>query len=84
MADSRGDTSDQAGPSPVSRRRTGAWRRRLNWALLVLLTYLALESAVIGLALGDAWLVLLAPGFVCGYKAVETWRALMGRPAQRA
>lgn len=63
------------------RRQSG--RRRLNWVLLVLFTYLALESAVFGLALGGPWLVLLAPGLVCGCKAFETWGVLNGRPTRR-
>jgi hypothetical protein len=46
------------------------------WVLLVVFSFIALESALLALTLKGRWLILLAPGAVCASKALETWRHL--------
>ncbi len=60
--------------------RPTVWRRRLRWALIALFAFLAFEGVLFALALQGPWLVLLAPGLVCGLKAAETYR---DAPAKR-
>ena len=49
-------------------------RTRLRWLMFVVFSFLAFESVLFALALQGPWLVLLAPGLVCGIKAAETYR----------
>jgi hypothetical protein len=49
---------------------------RLTWLLLVVLVFLSFESILLAVAFKGAWFVLLAPGFVCGYKAWDVWREI--------
>jgi hypothetical protein len=55
------------------------WTRRFRWALIVLFAFLAFEAVLVAVALQGPWLVLLAPGAVCGLKAAESYRSTGGR-----
>jgi hypothetical protein len=63
-----------AGSSQAGESAAGApWR---SWLVLALFTFLAFECVLLALALRGTWLILIAPGVVCGVKAWDTWRAV--------
>jgi hypothetical protein len=68
-AEGRAATSTEQG----ARQR---WRRRGGWAVVGLLAFMAFEGTLVAIALQGPWLTLLAPGFVCGVKAVENYKSL--------
>jgi hypothetical protein len=49
---------------------------RWIWLLLVVLVFISFESILLAVTFKGAWFVLLAPGFVCGYKAWDVWREI--------
>jgi hypothetical protein len=51
----------------------GLWPQ---WTMLVIFAFVAFESILWAAALKGPWLILLAPGAVCGMKAIHLWRAL--------
>ena len=66
-------------------RETPTQRTRwLTWVMLVVFVFVAFESVLLAVALKGAWFILLGPGIVCGFKAIEIWRDLRARaPAGR-
>jgi len=53
------------------------------WTMLVIFAFLGFECLLLGAALKGPWLILMAPGLVCAYKAYETWRELTTRMNHR-
>lgn len=47
-----------------------------TWAMLALFVFLSFECTLLAFALKGKWLILLAPGLVCGVKAWDTWKML--------
>jgi hypothetical protein len=47
-----------------------------KWAMLIIFSFIAFESTLLGAALKGKWFILIAPGVVCGVKALDTWREL--------
>lgn len=47
-----------------------------KWMMLVIFAFIGFESILMGAALKGSWFILIAPGIVCGVKALETWRDL--------
>lgn len=68
----------QSAASALDRQRRDRWRRRLSWGVVGLFSFMAFEGTLVALALQGPWLALLAPGLVCGVKAVEGYRSLRG------
>ena len=69
--DSAATGSDRSGALPPIRWTT--------WLLLVLFIFLAFEFTLLAVAFKGSWFILLAPGIVCGVKALETWRDIQRR-----
>ena len=46
------------------------------WTMLVIFAFMGFECLLLGAALKGPWLILMAPGLVCAFKAYETWREL--------
>lgn len=67
------DTRDHC---EARRHAPAVWRRRFGWCVVALFAFLAFEAVLVAIALQGAWLVLLAPGVVCGIKAAESYRGL--------
>ena len=63
---------------PPARTADGPVAPRMwpRWMLLAAFAFLALESLLLAVALQGRWLILIAPGMVCGFKALDTWREL--------
>ena len=47
-----------------------------TWTTLALFIFISFECTLLAFALKGAWLILLAPGLVCGIKAWDTWKVL--------
>jgi hypothetical protein len=77
----------------VSPRRADDWAGRAQWLMLGLLAFISFESLLLAAVFKGPWLVLIAPGIVCGMRACEAWKELrpltaltspMGGPAAPA
>jgi len=53
------------------------------WTMLVIFAFMGFECLLLGAALKGPWLILMAPGLVCAFKAYETWRELTVRMNRR-
>ncbi|MHC5022460.1 MAG: hypothetical protein ACYTGG_00925 [Planctomycetota bacterium] len=41
--------------------------------------FIAFACVLLAIVMRGPWLILLAPGVVCAYRAVEQWRELQGK-----